>query len=399
MELYLQFGYGMMEHCRHLINSWESGTVILSPRDQEIDQMNAFVPKIQKVGGQVLIDPQFYIPHADHGRLISHSFWPDDYSTGLFKSSEVRRMLTNLRDDYNDPYGTPFFILPGNRSSEISEDWYNYHSLIINEARDLNVHDNIYVTLCLSQESMNSEDSIHTVLEYLESWDVDGCYVVPEPSNNSYLVDNPNWIINLLDLTSGIKLQGKKVVVGYANHQMLTLALTKTDAIASGNWLNVRSFNANKFNNPDDTISRRSTWYYCPQSLSEYQIPFLDIAMRMGILSDLKSDSIAISNYADILFSGAQPTSVKYSDRESFRHYLQSLRSQVQGAVKTNYQETLESLKLRFETAERLSRHFMDNGVRGKDRDFINVVDSNLAALSAFHKLRGMILNHRWDSI
>jgi hypothetical protein len=399
MELYLQFGYGMMAHCQHLIESWQSGTVILSPRDQELDQMNRFVPKLQRINGQALFDPQFYLPHADHGRLVAHPYWPQDYATALFNTVEIRRMLSVLKTQYNDPYETPFFILPGNRSSEINDNWYNYYSLIVQEARNLDVHNNIYLTLCLSQEAMLSEDTIHDVLEYIDTWDIEGVYIVPEPPNNSYLVSNPNWIINLLDLASGVKLQGKKVVVGYTNHQMLCLSLSKTDAIASGNWLNVRSFNINKFNNPEEGIARRSTWYYCPQSLSEYQIPFLDIAMRLGILGDLRTDQFFGSNYADVLFSGAQPTTVNYSDKEAFRHYLQCLKSQVQNSVKATYTETKDSLRMQLETSEQLTGFFNSNGIRGRDRDFSDVVDINLSALDAFHRLRGMVLNQNWDNI
>ena len=39
MDLHLQFGYGMMDHCRHLVKSWSGGTVILSPRDLERKQL------------------------------------------------------------------------------------------------------------------------------------------------------------------------------------------------------------------------------------------------------------------------------------------------------------------------------------------------------------------------
>ncbi len=39
MNLYLQLGHGMMEHCRHLISRWGGGTVILSPRDLSPDQL------------------------------------------------------------------------------------------------------------------------------------------------------------------------------------------------------------------------------------------------------------------------------------------------------------------------------------------------------------------------
>ena len=46
MEFYLQFGYGMMEHCRHLIKSWGRGSVILSPRDLEEQQLEKFASEI-----------------------------------------------------------------------------------------------------------------------------------------------------------------------------------------------------------------------------------------------------------------------------------------------------------------------------------------------------------------
>lgn len=398
MELYLQFGYGMMTHSEHLIDSWNGGTVILSPRDLEVSQMNRLVPKIHNSGGNVLLDPQFYIPHADHSRLLRHSFWPQDYATALFQANDIRRMLVTLRDNYNTPYQTPFFILPGARSSEVNDDWYDYYSLIINEAVALNLQKEIYMTLCLSADAINSNDTIHAVLEYLDTWEVEGCYLVPEPPNNQYLVDNPNWIVNLMDLVAGIRMQGKKVVVGYSNHQTLHLALAKANAIASGTWLNVRSFNIERFNNPEGDGGRRSMWYYCPQSLSEYQIPFLDMAQRVGILNDLRTDPL-ISAYAEPLFSGAQPSSVNYREPDSFRHYLQSLRFQVGDVTRPTFTETKAALILRLETARNLTDYFRGNGVTGRDRDFSNAVDATLSAINVFDRLRGMALNHRWAEL
>jgi hypothetical protein len=399
MDLYLQFGFGMMGHCEHLIDNWGGGTVILSPRDQELDQMSSFVSRLSRRNGEVILDPQFYMPRANHIRLTRHSYWPENFSTAMFRRSEIRRMLTILKEEYNDVFRTPFFILPGGKSNEINEDWYNYHSLIINEAINLKVHDDLYATLCLGNEAMLSEDAIHNVLEYVDEWDVTGCYIVAEPPSNNYLVDNPNWLANLLDLSAGLKLQGKKVVVGYSNHQMLTLALTKVSAIASGNWLNVRSFNANRFNNPEGDGGRRSKWYYCPQALSEYQLPFLDTAQRMAILDRMRTDNIFNSPYANILFSGAQPTTVNFGERDSFRHYLQCLKVQALGSVRDTYMNTLSSLRLQLETSDQLTSFFISNGVRGKDRDFSNCVDSSLSSVDVFHRLRGMILNHRWDSL
>lgn len=400
MELYLQFGYGMMSMSEELITSWNGGIVILSPRDLTLNQMNRFTSKVSSSNGKVVIDPQFYIPKSDHDRLVSHSFWPSNYKTALFSRSEISRMLTVLKTDYNDPLNSVFFILPGLMTSEINEDWFNYNLLLIEEATNLITDKDLFLTIGLSKEAMVNEDSIHQVIEYIDTWDIAGCYVVAEPPSNEYLVTDPNWLVNLLDLTSGIKQQGKKVVVGYSNHQMLILALSKVDAIASGNWLNVRSFNKSRFNSPEDEISRRSKWYYCPQALSEYQIVFLDLANRVGVLQNLKTDPSFGSTYSNLLFSsGAQPTTVNYNERDSFQHYLHCLRHQASLSVKNTYSLTKEGVRMQLEAARMLTDNFAQSGITGRTRDFGNVVDYNISALTVFDTLRGLVQSHNWNSI
>ena len=397
MDLFLQFGHGMMNMSKNLMSSWNGGTIILSPRDLTLDQMLRFQSSVDKLNGKVVVDPQFYIPRSNHNKLVSHSFWPSSYQTSLFNSSEIKRMLSLLKDDYNDPLNSDFFILPGLITSEVNEDWYNYNRVLIEQARTLISDKPIYLTICLSKEAMNREDDIHQVIEYTDALGADGYYVVAEPPASEYLVTDPNWLVNLLDLTAGLKHQDKKVVVGYANHQMLLLALSKIDAIASGNWLNVRSFNTGKFNNPEDSKSRRSKWYYCPQALSEYQVVFLDLANRVGVLPLLKTDPSFGSTYTDLLFdSGAQPTTVNYKEGDSFQHYLHCLRHQALQSVKETYSLTKEGLKMQLETSRMLTGQLSQNGVIGRARDFGNIVDYNLSAISVFDNLRGMIQSNMW---
>src|ERR1700730_8796270 len=98
MDLCLQFGYGMMEHCRALVRDWGSGCVILSPRDLNPTQLGTLANDVCRAGGSVLLDPQFYLPHADHERLVSHDFWPQNYDSGIFWTGhDLTRLLTRLR--------------------------------------------------------------------------------------------------------------------------------------------------------------------------------------------------------------------------------------------------------------------------------------------------------------
>lgn len=399
MDLFIQFGYGMMSMSKDLIDSWDGGTVILSPRDLEYKQIEKVSKEINESKGNIVIDPQFYLPRSNHENLNKHLFWPAQYETALFDAASINEMLTILNEEYNAKFDSSFFILPGHYSSEINEDWNTLQLLMLNEAKKINFGKDIYATVCLSHEVLGSEAQLHEVLEYIEDWEVEGIYLLAEPPNNSYLIQNPNWLLNLLDICSGIKLQHKKLVVGYSNHQLLCLAAAKVDAIASGNFLNVRSFNTARFNATEGGGGRRSKWYYCPQALSEYQITFLDMAHRQGLMEQLLTDESFNSTYSDILFAGAQPTTTEFKEGNSFKHYLQCLKVQSNRLTKPTYDATKNAIKIQLETADRLTEFLKNNGVRGKNRDFSNVVDDTMSAMMLFDKLRGMRLRHRWDSI
>jgi hypothetical protein len=114
MQLHLQFGYGMMEHCRSLISSWNGGTAILSPRDLDDEQLERLAGSINALPqGHCLLDPQFYLPHADHERLCAHSFWPDAYETGAFFQGSALTTLLRKLEELNLRLGCREFILPG----------------------------------------------------------------------------------------------------------------------------------------------------------------------------------------------------------------------------------------------------------------------------------------------
>ncbi|MCH7769343.1 MAG: hypothetical protein IH828_10520, partial [Nitrospinae bacterium] len=175
------------------------------------------------------------------------------------------------------------------------------------------------------------------------------------------------------------------------------LAAARVDAIASGTWLNVRSFKPEKFHETEpDEISRRVKWYYCPHVLSEFTLPFLDMAYRFNVLDLLQADMSLGSAYTDVLFSGAQPTSTDYSEQQSHRHYLQCLHRQCFLASRGSYKETFNDHLSVLDNAESVIDELHLRGVRGRDRDFGKFIDVNSSALTALDHARGFVLERIW---
>lgn len=285
-------------------------------------------------------------------------------------------------------------------AGEIDDIWLATQDAILTEASSIVRGLPIFATIALSDSAIADQDQVASLLENSERWSPDGYYLVVEHPKGMYLVDDPNWLANVLDIASGLKMQGRRVVIGYCNHQMLIAALAKADAIASGTWMNVRCFPPEKFRSVmDDDIKQRATWYYCPQALSEYKIPYLDIAYRQGILGDMAAAPCLGSGYAQQLFSGVQPTTVRFSEQLAFRHYLCCLRAQVHQASADTYDDTVAFHQGVLDTAERMLGRLSSSGVFGQLRDFRQIIDVNRSALTIHDSTRGPMLRRLWSQM
>lgn len=401
MELYLQFGYGMMQHCRHLISDWGGGTVVLSPRDMNDRQLRTLSSEITDLdGGRVLLDPQFYLPHADHERLCSHEYWPSDYDTGaFFQGNSLRELLQKLLN-LNEAVGANEIILPGLLATAVDDAWLETERAVLEVGRELVGDRPVLTTIALDADTARNQDHIVSLLEAAPGWKSDGFYIVCEHPNGDYLVQDPNWLANVLDLVAGLRLSGAKVILGYCNHQMLAASIVRANAICSGTWMNVRSFPPDKFRSTyEEEMRQRATWYYCPQALSEYKIPFLDVAQRQKLLTRMAPSVELDGGYARHLFAGPQPTTVGFSEQLAFRHYLHALRGQVQAVECASYDEARTAQESLLDEAEDLLGALASAGVRGQQRDFSDSVDVNRAALALLESMRGPILRRRWTSL
>lgn len=395
MDFYIQMGHGMQKMCKELLSLWGKSTIIISPLNVAPGSLISFSNEIKKLNGKVLFDPQLYFPRKYHKNLSKHAYWPKNDITSLEAGDcgEVLLSLTQL----NKSIGAEALILPSSIERKIDSRWDAVQKAIIERARKTSNDMELLQTISLTGDVLLDETQIENIIQFAEQWDVDGVYIVCEHPERYYLVDKPLWVSNLLALVAGIKRLKKKVIVGYASHQLLCLALSKCDAIAAGNYLNVRWFRPERFETIEqDEISRRAVWYYCPQALSEFKVPFLDIAKRMDMLSVMAPSHNMINQYCAMLFGTGLPSSTGYSEKEAHRHYLHCLRLQCLSATQSTYIKTRDAHLITLETAEQLLSGLRSKGIRGQDRDFGDIIDVNRAAIAAHDIAYQYPLSKEW---
>lgn len=398
MDLYVQMGHGMQSLALELLESGGPETFILSPLNSQENRLIQFANKANKKGAKLLMDPQLYCPRKHQKNLCNYSYWPQGETTNL-ESGNCDRVINSLIA-LNEKLQTSAVILPSFLQKKVDARWNAVQKLLLESALKNAHRKTLFHTIALTSEVLLDEMQVQAILGFVSDWDVTGVYIVCEHPGKYYLVNQPLWLSNLLDLVSGIKRHGKKVIVGYASHQMLCLSLSKCDAIASGNFLNVRWFQPEHFETLEsDEISRRAVWYYCPQALSEFKVPFLDIAKRMNLLDRLAPSETMINPYCEMLFGTALPTATGYNEKNAHRHYLYSLHKQCLNAVRESYAETKAAQLLSLETADHILAGLRERGIRGQDRDFSEVSDVNRAAIAAHDIAYGFPLSHEWSSL
>lgn len=398
MELYLQMGHGMQTVVKEIVKNKGYGTAIVSPMNILPTSIVGFSQSIKKLGGNILFDPQLYYPNKVQNKLCKYSYWPNDDLREL-QRGKCGRVISEI-SDINYEIGSDQMIIPSMTANDIDYDWNKLQLSYIREANRHAPDLKKMHTVALTSEVLENENLVESIVAYAEAWDVEGIYIVCEHPESYYLIERPLWVTNLMSLVAGLKRQNKKVTVGYASHQLLCLALAHCDAIASGNFLNLRWFKPEHFESDEEPKpSRRAKWYYCPQALSEYKVTFLDIAKKVGLLDKLKPTEQMRNEYSDVLFQAALPSSSSYGEREAFRHYLYCLSAQCEMSQRSTYQETKDAHIMMLETAEQLLDGLGKMGIKGQNRDFSDIIDVNRAAIAAFDQSYGFVMNQQWETL
>ena len=396
MELYLQMGHGMQKLSKDLLSQWGTGHVIISPVNIKQQSLEKYSKEIRALNGKLYFDPQIFYPHDANTKLKEYDYWPQGSLSDTSTLTSIHHCLLEL----NNNIGTEAIILPSTKLDELTFDRVlKQLSGGINFFRG-KTSKNLYATLCIAPETIRNQEFIENSLDLITKLDVDGFYLIVQPSNGEYINSDTLWEIGFLKLVACLKLSQKKVIIGYANHQTLVASILKVDGIASGTYMNTRSFSPEKFQSySDDDTKRKSTWYYLPEAMSEYKAMMLDVAKQRGFLEEFAPQGDLKNPYSSVLFSGAMPSSTSYKETESFMHYLTCLKKQCDILTHASFQDAFNTYDFMLNIAEKKIKILKQKGMRGQNRDFEPGIDANRIAMFAINEDYGFKLRMEWDTM
>lgn len=398
MELFLQMGHGMQSMAIELIKKWNKGTLILSPVNIAPDKILGYSERVRNVGGNILFDPQMFYPKEGHIKLQKYDYWPTD-NASIGTEQTIKSIVRELVK-INVSLCTEKIILPSIEMNDIKLKYgYDFICSCTEYVRQTSSKE-ILATICLYPEMIRSQETLEIIIENLKTLPVNGFYIVPHPPNGEYIVSDYLWMMGMLKLVTCLKLHKKYVIVGYSNHQALIYATSKVDAIASGTFMNTRSFNPAKFKSPkDDDIKQKSKWYYSPAAMCEYKAALLDVAKQRDFLDMFMPQGNFSNPYSEMLFKGAMPSSTNYNESNSFKHYLWCLNEQCSMLPTESYKKCYDAYNFMLDSAEHQSEEFKKKGIRGQNRDFTPALEVNRMAVVSVEEDYGLRLQLDWDYV
>jgi hypothetical protein len=379
MRFLHQQGYGMMALSNELLPAGVGSGVILSPRVSDPDQIARYAASIHECGGTVLFDPQFYVPHTSHQRILEFPYWEGlDYDTATFDQVAARNFCRRVVDYQTAVLHVDEVVLPGTYTNVIDDRWLTCQRHFAEEGLSQRDARPVYSTVAIGPDAIRSEAHLDAMVEETINSGVDGVYLLLR-APGAFLVDDESYLYSALDGVLSLVESGKEVIVGYANQEALIFASVGAQTVASGNFRNVRSFNPEIFDAQEEDDRQRATWYYDAETLSEFRVQTLQLAFRRGHQNLFGPGC----GYCDRLLTSSDPVSVRWTEGEAFRHWLHELNRQWLTFDAVPSRNRMESVLDLLTAAQANLQQLLDRQVQPGERSFFPAFSPCFAALQA----------------
>lgn len=385
MDFFLQQGWGMMELDKEFLKKDLASGVILTPRVHKPEQVERHSKEIRKLGGELLFDPQFYLPRTRREKLLTHSYWDDlNFDTSTFDEGNASKFCEDCVK-HQRSLNVSKVLLPGRYSNSVDDSWLEMHHNFAEKASSLDIDVPIYSTIALGPDVISSDEAFSDIVDEVVNYPVDGIYFVFKHPNNNFLVEEELALYYLLNRFLDIRLSKKDIILGYSNQQSLIFAVAGVKNIASGNFRNTRHFDPSIFDVQEDEMRKRATWYYDANTLSEFRIESMSLAFRRN----LQGYFGPVCEYCRPLLESADPASFRWSESLAFRHFLHEIRRQWLELESSSMDLVIEKVMDLINRANSILDQLSSRGFYTGNRSFKNTIDPTLSALKAFISDRG----------
>lgn len=319
---------------------------VLSPSDETPDTNQDIESRLSDNDKLVLFDPHVYLPgQGDRPDLDEYDyhdeFLGEDYFSGIFQSKNNRVEFCELVIDAQDTLNVDAYISPAIHMDKLSndqlDDWTDLTESFIKTARREGRDIPIFASLPVDGPQLNDRDQKNYLLNSATGLNPNGFYVsvMFEDRDIRLPLKGKENIESYLDLFMSLNMNRFETIAAHTHQIAHLLYAVGVDAVASGHYKNLRTFDTDRWISKEDEIRRTVIRYYSDSLLESIRPDNLLNELAENTSFDL--DKIREqSPYESGLFdSSTTPATSGWANADAaWEHYLWSMYQ-----IKEKYKE------------------------------------------------------------
>lgn len=219
-------GYGKGDKVDRAIHDKSIGGVILSPRDEKKESLEASVINMQSLykNLDILFDPQlYYTTYAEAvcKNLDSYSYFPGIINLSYFKFRNINKVIVDCLE-YQDQLSLNTLVAPNiiinNFSSRDAQIALNFADESAQVGKEMGKE--VYASLLFNESALNETSNLNTFLNELSVLDVKGFYITVVRNQSQYdqNFESSLQIKNLLSMMYSLReINHYDIVMGYTD--------------------------------------------------------------------------------------------------------------------------------------------------------------------------------------
>lgn len=293
MASYLQMGHDT----QNLVG--ESGLenykgIILSPVNRTKSDLEQDIPKFREKNPDfdIMLDPQFYMPRIDRGKLGTHPYFPLDIDTVDLSSFDWWKSVCDKLNGYAVELSVNSLATPAQISNNWKDEYYLHCNEVSNYLVDLTDNLNIYSTVLVPLSELVDSEYVLKISSMISVSKAFGYYIIfvsdKDPRRE---LDSSNELLGAMNLIRYLTSTEKPICIGYCSSEFILYKAAGATICSSGKFFNLRRFTKSRFEEPNDGGGG--------------QLPYFLEEGLLGFLRDADILRLSNSDHSDILFTGS----------------------------------------------------------------------------------------------
>ena len=257
MGVFVQHGYGKGKKIEKAIKDNDISGIVLSPKGEKLTKLTSFADQLRKLNSdiEIVFDPQFYLcaflGDVSVGKLVEYPYFETNLTRSYLSNPDNIHTYVKNIIEFEKTLSITSFCSPTIRFNDFNDKDSQIALSFANETiSQLQNPNNLYITLCISEEAFTSIDKTNDYLDLITLFDIKGFYLIinRNASTSRPIDEDPAILSNIMYFIYILSIVNNyDLIMGYSDLISIPLAAVSNANFASGWFNNLKTFKESNF--------------------------------------------------------------------------------------------------------------------------------------------------------